>query len=207
MKEIAGERQPHMIWMEFDSDSVGRDARSKRYCPNPLWTPVAMCIKSFQYRKNISINIDILQFPTVPAEGLTIHKSQGATYKSVAVHLRSRMDRALLYVALSRATATSGQQSFCFCFDCIQSDFFFVLFIHHHLESCLAPSLATTNEFTQIDWAYANIIRPRVITASVYETVFSYHNPIFLEAKEILSDKSFAIIKPTDQSQASELHS
>lgn len=51
-----------------------------------------------------------LQFPLVPAEAVTIHKSQGQTYQIVCVNLVSEkgrrvpMDRAKLYVALSRVT-------------------------------------------------------------------------------------------------------
>lgn len=44
----------------------------------------------------------------VIAEALTIHKSQGSTYENVVVHLPSRYERALVYVALSRATTLNG---------------------------------------------------------------------------------------------------
>jgi ATP-dependent exoDNAse (exonuclease V) alpha subunit len=47
------------------------------------------------------------QFPLIVAESITIHKSQGSTYKNDAVDL-TRCDRQLTYVALSRATTLNG---------------------------------------------------------------------------------------------------
>ncbi|XP_075162756.1 ATP-dependent DNA helicase PIF1-like [Haematobia irritans] len=73
-----------------------------------LWTPLVPLIRSFQYRRNENVNIDRKQFPVAPAEGITIHKSQGGTYTSVAVHLKQRMNRSALYDAYSRATQASG---------------------------------------------------------------------------------------------------
>ena len=52
--------------------------------------------------------IERRQFPVVSAEGITIHKSQGATYSKVALYLKRRITRAALYVACSRATTASG---------------------------------------------------------------------------------------------------
>jgi len=49
-----------------------------------------------------------MQFPVVPAEAITIHKSQGATYSKVVVHTSPGMQRAALYVACSRATRAAG---------------------------------------------------------------------------------------------------
>jgi len=54
-----------------------------------------------------SIN-DSPTFPVVPTEAITIHKSQGATYSKVAVHLKRGIKRASLYVGCSRATGASG---------------------------------------------------------------------------------------------------
>jgi hypothetical protein len=50
------------------------------------------------------------QFPLVIAEALTIHKSQGQTYKEVCIDLRcsNRITRQQLYVAFSRVTSLSG---------------------------------------------------------------------------------------------------
>lgn len=49
------------------------------------------------------------QFPLVVAEAITIHKSQGGTYNTAIVELpETRMQRALMYVACSRATSSDG---------------------------------------------------------------------------------------------------
>ena len=51
-----------------------------------------------------------IQYPLEPAEALTIHKSQGQTFGKVAVciHMDQKMDRAKLYVAISRVTSLNG---------------------------------------------------------------------------------------------------
>ena len=80
--------------------SVGLIARSKK--PHPLessWTPIEKVLKSFQCKINEQISIEISLFPVIPAEGITIHKSQGATYNKVVVHKRPRTPRASIYVA------------------------------------------------------------------------------------------------------------
>lgn len=43
-------------------------------------------------RKN-NLTVERKQFPLVVAEGMTIHKSQGGTFPSVAVHLKPGMPR------------------------------------------------------------------------------------------------------------------
>ena len=50
------------------------------------------------------------QFPVVPAEALTVHKSQGQTFQEVCLDLsiRPRITNAMMYVALSRVTKISG---------------------------------------------------------------------------------------------------
>ncbi|XP_037825564.1 uncharacterized protein LOC119613607 [Lucilia sericata] len=101
--------KPFTLWIKFSDTSIGVLARLQRRHPNEaLWTPIEMLVRSFQYKQNENVNIDRKQFPVVPAEGITIHKSQGATYESVAVHLKSGMKRSALYVACSRAKSASG---------------------------------------------------------------------------------------------------
>jgi len=50
----------------------------------------------------------LADFPVVPAEAITIHKSQEATYREVMVHTRKDMQRAAPYVACSRGTSAAG---------------------------------------------------------------------------------------------------
>lgn len=50
------------------------------------------------------------QLPITVAESITIHKSQGATFQSVAIDLSDgrKLSRSALYVACSRATSAAG---------------------------------------------------------------------------------------------------
>jgi len=85
------------------------NARSKcSHRQEPSWTPVVKIIKSFQINSSQGTTIDRKQFPVLPAEAITIHKSQGATYSKVMVHTSPGMQRAALYVACSRATSAAG---------------------------------------------------------------------------------------------------
>ncbi|XP_055845331.1 uncharacterized protein LOC129911529 [Episyrphus balteatus] len=69
-------------------------------------------------RKVHSINVNTVntyqilrkQFPIVPAEAITIHKSQGQTYDKVCIDLRKskKIRRSMMYVALSRVTSLTG---------------------------------------------------------------------------------------------------
>lgn len=55
------------------------------------------------------IHVNRQQFPVLPAEAMTIHKSQGSTYPLVAVHIGNYgLSRSLLYVTLSRVTSAKG---------------------------------------------------------------------------------------------------
>jgi len=100
---------PHVLWIKFIDESVGINTRAE--CPHSLdfsWTPIYKITKSFQFHSSQQITIDRKQFPVVPAEGITIHKSQGATYSKVVVHTFPRMSRESLYVACSRSTSAAG---------------------------------------------------------------------------------------------------
>ncbi|XP_037811885.1 uncharacterized protein LOC119603786 [Lucilia sericata] len=102
-------RNPTTLWVLFSDENVGVEARRKKpHATESLWTPIEKCVRTFQYKQNRQITIERKQFPLVVAEGITIHKSQGATYSKVVVHTRGRMLRSALYVACSRATTASG---------------------------------------------------------------------------------------------------
>lgn len=60
-----------------------------------------------KWQKN-HFNTNRKQLPVVPSEGITVHKSQRATYDKLAVHLKSLMNRSALYVACSRAPKALG---------------------------------------------------------------------------------------------------
>ena len=94
---------------QFHEPSVGSKTRFKRrHSENENWTPIRKILKTFQYKRNDSLKIDRSQFPVVPAKAITIHKSQGATYDNVVIHITPRMERPALYVACSSATKASG---------------------------------------------------------------------------------------------------
>lgn len=104
---------PYRLWLEFPEEKVGPMARSKetnrKYLGKNL-TPIRpyQCNFTKYQQGSGQITINRTQFPLVPAEAITIHKSQGSTYTSVAVHLRRGITRALCYVAFSRATSANG---------------------------------------------------------------------------------------------------
>ena len=92
------------------------------------WTPIHRIKLSFRVTRNpaqvkglilmyliikflsILLTIQVIreQYPLVPAEAYTIHKSQGSTLENVTVVLVPRMTRQLIYVAFSRAKTLNG---------------------------------------------------------------------------------------------------
>jgi hypothetical protein len=106
--------KPLRVWLEFEETLVGQKVRARfsalmnnRNFP-ASWTPVEPISTTIKRRKNSNLQVLRKQFPLVPAEALTIHKSQGQTYPHVVVHLKGRLTRQLLYVACSRATCLEG---------------------------------------------------------------------------------------------------
>lgn len=104
---------PKRLWLEFPEEKIGSMARSKetnrKYLGKNL-TPIYpyQCNFTKYQQGSGQIAVNRTQFPLVPAEAITIHKSQGSTYTSVAVHMRRGITRALCYVAFSRATSANG---------------------------------------------------------------------------------------------------
>lgn len=82
--------------------------RRKPHRSEASWTPIEKCARSLQFKSNGGITIERTQFPLIIAEGIPIHKSQGATYSKVVDHIHNRTNRAALYVACRRATSASG---------------------------------------------------------------------------------------------------
>lgn len=106
--------KPHRLWLEFPDEAVGRAAR-RQYCGQmraenipPTWTPVEQTARAIRTLKGNLILVERKQFPVTPAEAITVHKSQGGTFKYVAVHLKKAVPRNSLYVACSRATSLDG---------------------------------------------------------------------------------------------------
>jgi len=102
------------VYLDFGDADVGRLTRNNADTLRKMrkdniranWT----CIEWDQQtiKKGTTYKIDRFQFPLTEAEAITIHKSQGQTYQKVAVNLNGVVQRALLYVALSRVTTLDG---------------------------------------------------------------------------------------------------
>ncbi|CAD7091726.1 unnamed protein product [Hermetia illucens] len=111
-----GECRPLRIWLQFPDVKIGKTKRanishSSRIFEAKLrknWTPIEYLSSTIKRWKASNLQVRRTQFPVVPAEAITIHKSQGSTIAKVAVHLPSNCHRALMYVACSRATSSEG---------------------------------------------------------------------------------------------------
>lgn len=111
-----GERRPLRLWMDFNNKNIGKSARNSFKSPNRRnlgfiinqWTPLELITYTIKRWKSSNLIVRQTQFPIIPAEGITIHKSQGATMEKVVVHVNQNIRRSMLYVACSRATAASG---------------------------------------------------------------------------------------------------
>ncbi|XP_050313051.1 uncharacterized protein LOC126748095 [Anthonomus grandis grandis] len=105
---------PYRVWMEFFDSKSGKECRKrneslrKSMYLSPTWTPIERAARAVKVQKGSNVHVERLQFPLLISEGITIHKSQGATYEQVAVHIGKGMTRTSTYVACSRATKLSG---------------------------------------------------------------------------------------------------
>ncbi|GBP58779.1 ATP-dependent DNA helicase PIF1 [Eumeta japonica] len=79
----------------------GRHKKTSEKRPLRIWV-------LFDKSTGIATRMQRTQFPIVPAEGITIHKSQGATLEKVVVHISKNVKRSMLYVACSRAMSSFG---------------------------------------------------------------------------------------------------
>ncbi|CAG4957666.1 unnamed protein product [Parnassius apollo] len=111
-----GERRPLRIWICFDDVNIGKLKRIQsstsltRYQTRLKnnWTPIEPVTYTVKRYKSSNLQVRRSQFPVVPAEAVTIHKSQGSTLEKVVVHLKPNILRSMLYVACSRATSSKG---------------------------------------------------------------------------------------------------
>ena len=73
------------------------------------WTPIEILKLEFQLGNAEHHKVTRMQLPLVEALALTVHKSQGATYQSVAFHIPQKFLKCnMLYVGCSRATSAQG---------------------------------------------------------------------------------------------------
>ena len=100
------DKQIIYICVEFDDPTAGRRRRFTHAVEGTPGRSVAIGRITRQVRTSSSQRIT--QFPLRLAWGLTIHKSQGSTYASVAVSHRGIRTPNQAYVAYSRATSLQG---------------------------------------------------------------------------------------------------
>ena len=113
------------LWLFFDDKDIGANSRLEAekegfYKKDNIdkqngWTTIKSQTQTINTTmsggpsgKAAGYHIERTQFPLIPCEALTIHKSQGQTYDYVAVDITYNLSRPLLYVALSRVTTLNG---------------------------------------------------------------------------------------------------
>jgi hypothetical protein len=109
-------KKPHRLWFDFSFQRIGNKARllykdlMRAQNIDRTWTPIDKSSITLAITNKLQHQTILKQFPVVPAEAQTIHKSQGQTYEHVCFDFRTitRLTQALLYVALSRVTQLSG---------------------------------------------------------------------------------------------------
>ncbi|CAG9799161.1 unnamed protein product [Chironomus riparius] len=107
-------RELDAVYLKFDDPTIGRKAREARRAImvgtsaiDDSWTPITRIKLNFRVNK-CSAQVFREQYPIVPAEAISIHKSQGSTLENVTILLVPRMSRSLIYVACSRAKTLDG---------------------------------------------------------------------------------------------------
>ena len=105
--------KPRVLWMEFNKPSIGSKQRRNfaSYCDSnsTQFVPIKKIQRSFAFKKTTSITVCRKQFPVTIAAAITIHKSQGDTFKSCQVQFLSKQSvPGLHYTALSRVKSADG---------------------------------------------------------------------------------------------------
>jgi PIF1-like helicase/Helitron helicase-like domain at N-terminus/OTU-like cysteine protease/Helicase len=108
--------KPITLWFEFESGRVGKNLRLKtkeymeRQNIKKKWVPIQKIKTVVTAKQSSEYQIVREQFPIMPAEALTVHKSQGQSMNEVCVDLKnsSYWTREKIYVALSRVTNLAG---------------------------------------------------------------------------------------------------
>lgn len=108
--------QPQILtlWLEFANLLIGTKAKTKCLTqvlsqPNDLstsWVPLRQKFVSIPLSDNVKCKRK--QFPLVPARAITIHKSQGGTFKEIVYNYSTDQPQPLVYVAMSRVTSIDG---------------------------------------------------------------------------------------------------
>ena len=103
---------PSIVWVQFDNSTTGYETRRNyirffHAAIDSQWTPIFAISMTFQVGRDHK-TVTRKQFPLRAATAKTIHKAQGDTLPEVVVHMGSRKQNHMHYVALSRVTSLSG---------------------------------------------------------------------------------------------------
>jgi hypothetical protein len=137
------------VCLHVQPNSVGKAARIKDR-PYVFANPGVVCSECTQMtRKNATITFKNrqlkckrLQFPTVEACAVTVHKSQGGTFGNIMFNYESGFDQQLVYVGSSRVTSMHGLH-----LTNRNSDYMF-----HHLKGSSNPKIKDLhNELTRLE--------------------------------------------------------
>ena len=109
-KLTSGGKGVSRAFVEFAKRDIGTVARQSVHGVCQTWTPVdsqLRVLNSFGHYQGLQIVRR--QVPLIPANAITIHKSQGSSIPEVAVNITKRgLKREALYVACSRAPTLQG---------------------------------------------------------------------------------------------------
>ena len=108
-----------IIWIQFEDDKTGNEARQKMKNIFPTqtslnWTPIVKIVRTFRVanRRKYSSNLTLerVQFPLLQASALSMHKFQGKNaFNGLASDFESRTAvPALHYMSLSRCPTEEG---------------------------------------------------------------------------------------------------
>ena len=117
---------PKRLYFDFLEDDIGQKVRdnqdnepfykddrmynNKEVGVDKKWTLMKFDETVIKEEEELKKDFHVvrIQFQIIPCEALTIHKSQGQTYKSVAICIDQNLTQTLLYVAMSRVTTLNG---------------------------------------------------------------------------------------------------
>ncbi|XP_052565864.1 uncharacterized protein LOC120424652 [Culex pipiens pallens] len=135
------------LWIKFENAQIGIIARKEvepmiRTRPDILqsdWTPIVK--RSANIDLGNRIKCKRIQFPVVPANALTIHKSQGGTFDKIVYDYDKSQDQQMVYVGLSRVKSLQG-----LFLTNSKGDFKF-----HHAKGCDSPKMRELrNEYKRL---------------------------------------------------------
>lgn len=115
--EFNSNRSPEAVYIEFTDPKIGAIARQDRKSImdqlvrdgkiQSNYTPIMRTRQTFNVTKRGALQICRTQYPLIPAEAITIYKSQGMSVDCL-VTPGGKLERTLMYVAYSRAKTLAG---------------------------------------------------------------------------------------------------